>query len=180
MTVDVCEKAIRAILEAHWQRASTAIDGDITPDLDGHSMLTRLKVAATFGLLDGRVGVNNEDWELAGIVMAHSLRVRTVVEEVQKKMAAESNVRSAHAAAVRTTVIEEKVGAQKVQTTGKKIVEKLRGNGWMKRRALRRLVGPHWATWFDEALDHLLAAGTVEPRSAPGQGTTCTEYRIAP
>ena len=34
--------------------------------LDSHSLLARLKVAAALGLLDGRIEVNDDDWQLAG------------------------------------------------------------------------------------------------------------------
>ena len=179
--VDVCEPARREIYAAHVRRVRAEIDDDIAPDLDGHLLLTRLKVAATFGLLDGRVSVNEEDWHLAGIIMSHSLRVRTVVENVQAKMAAEKNTAAAHATAAKNAVIEDDTAARKVRAAGARILTKLDGRpGWTKRKELRRLVGRTWWPWFDEAMDHHIAAGAVESRTVPGHGRPGAEYRMKP
>ena len=47
--------------------------------LDSHADLLRLKIAALLAILDERLNVNADDWELARMVMSTSQRVRTVV-----------------------------------------------------------------------------------------------------
>lgn len=48
-------------------------------DIDGHVLLTRAKVAVAFMLLDSRSELNDEDWELAGVVITHSIATRNMV-----------------------------------------------------------------------------------------------------
>jgi hypothetical protein len=45
--------------------------------LDGHENLSRLKVAAVFAVLDGRVHISTDDWKLAGILQDTSNAVRS-------------------------------------------------------------------------------------------------------
>lgn len=49
---------------------------------DAHRMLVRLKVAALLGLLDGRVGIDPDDWRLAELIVDTSRRVRLHVEQI--------------------------------------------------------------------------------------------------
>ncbi len=71
----VCEEAVDAIDEAHWQRSRG--EGD---PLDGHKLYTRLKVAAALALLDKRLEVTADDWRLAGRIMAKSDATRAGVQ----------------------------------------------------------------------------------------------------
>ncbi len=52
--------------------------------LDAHADLLRLKVAALLAVIDDRLDVSTEDWELAGMVMTASRSVRTLVLETAK------------------------------------------------------------------------------------------------
>lgn len=49
-------------------------------EMDAHRMLGRLKVAAILAILDQRMDVNGEDWQLADLVMDTSRNVRRAVE----------------------------------------------------------------------------------------------------
>lgn len=73
-TMPVPEVAEDAVLDAHVARQRG--EGDA---LDGHSLFTRLKVMASLAVIDGRIAPNDEDWALAGHVMAHSDAVRAEV-----------------------------------------------------------------------------------------------------
>jgi len=54
--------------------------GEIEVDpLDSHASLARLKIAGLLAMLDGRVGINREDWWLAWLVESTSRQVRTWV-----------------------------------------------------------------------------------------------------
>jgi hypothetical protein len=179
MLVDVCPEVVAEVWEAHYQRASTSVDGDIASDLDGHIFLTRMKVAATFGLAEGRISVSKDDWRLAGIVMEHSLRVRNIVENVQRKMAVEKNVTSAKAAAVKQAVIEDSDAARKVGSASDWIRGKLAGHGWVTHSPLRQRCAARLRPYFDEAMDALVTTHIVESRPVSGRGQAGTEYRLA-
>lgn len=58
--------------------------GQDTGQLDGHLALTRLKVAAALALLHGDLVITEQWWEVAGMVMAVSARVR---DDVQAELA---------------------------------------------------------------------------------------------
>lgn len=61
------------------------------PDpLDLHRNLVRLKQAAALALLEGRVDITCEDWDLAGVLMDTSDRVRAEVLAHQRQSAADA------------------------------------------------------------------------------------------
>ncbi len=59
--------------------------------IDGHRTMLRAKVAVGLMRLNGRIHLNDEDWDLAGIVVEESVRVRVWVQQVlaQKNVEAE-------------------------------------------------------------------------------------------
>ncbi|OBC01723.1 bifunctional DNA primase/polymerase [Gordonia sp. 852002-50395_SCH5434458] len=108
-TMPVPAVARDTVLDAHVARQRG--EGDA---LDGHALFARLKVMAALAVIDGRIEPNEEDWELAGIVMAHSDRVR---QEVADELAAAS----------RTEAIErgQLVGIERDAAQGSAYAEKL-------------------------------------------------------
>ena len=106
---DVCPLADDVIVNAHVARNRG--DGDA---LDGHALLTRLKVAAALAMLDDReprmqCTVTDEDWDLAGVVMAVSDRTREGVRRHLAEAAKVENEKRAYAEAQKTIVITETV-----------------------------------------------------------------------
>ncbi len=73
-SLPICLAAAQEIDAAHLRRARG--EGD---PLDGHMLLTREKVAAALGLLQGHVEIVEEDWQLAGVVMDVSATTRAGV-----------------------------------------------------------------------------------------------------
>lgn len=64
-------------------------------DLDSHAILGKLKVAGLLAVLEGRADINDEDWELAAMVVRVSDRVRAEVlfaVDIQKRKTAEAHV----------------------------------------------------------------------------------------
>lgn len=54
-----------------------------TSEIDGHTLMTRTKVAVAFAVIDGRTHLISEDWDLAGVVMEHSIATRqTAIDAV--------------------------------------------------------------------------------------------------
>lgn len=71
--------------------------------LDAHADLLRLKVAALLAIIDERLDINRDDWSLAGVVMATSRSVRTVLVETARRDAEQKEL-AATARAVRREV----------------------------------------------------------------------------
>ena len=103
--LDVPEPA-KAAVDAH-RLAILRGDDDVDP-LDGHALLCRLKVAAALMALDGRTRVNEEDWQLAGVVMAVSNRTRAATENAMNDRARQVNRARALALAERDEIVSER------------------------------------------------------------------------
>jgi hypothetical protein len=73
------------------------MSGDDDVNLDGHALLTRRKVSAALALLDGRNNDNDEDWELADMIMEMSDASREWVKERVAIAAARENEQKAKA-----------------------------------------------------------------------------------
>ncbi|WP_211279260.1 hypothetical protein [Mycobacterium europaeum] len=84
--------------------------GEVDP-LDGHKLLVRLKVATALMVLDGRDGqpaLSDEDWHLAGVVMAMSDRTRAWVQQQRVEASRRVNRGRALATAERDEVISDR------------------------------------------------------------------------
>ena len=66
--------SVKAVIRAH--RHQVRIGSDDVDPLDGHVMLTRLKVAFGLALLEGRRDIDEDDWRIAGQLLDVSRRVR--------------------------------------------------------------------------------------------------------
>ena len=75
LEIAVCQPAVDLIRGTHLARIRGG-NGDL---LDGHGLLTQLKVATALGILDHRLTVTDEDWQLAKTVMAVSDRTRSAL-----------------------------------------------------------------------------------------------------
>lgn len=62
------------------QRAIALTRGQLQPDeLDSHATLARLKIAGLFAVLESRIDITEDDWELAGVFQRTSHHVRAIV-----------------------------------------------------------------------------------------------------
>jgi hypothetical protein len=98
---DVAERAV----DDH-QAAIHRQDPDVDP-LAGHGLLCRLKVACGLMALDGRKQLDEDDWRLAGDVMAASDRTRESVQRAAAQKARSINTARALASAERDEIISE-------------------------------------------------------------------------
>ncbi|WP_370180427.1 bifunctional DNA primase/polymerase [Rhodococcus wratislaviensis] len=73
---EAVRKQIRADRRAVQREAAGALTG-----IDAHRNLVRLKLAAAVAVLHGRADVSDDDWELAGLLLEHSDRVRAAVRK---------------------------------------------------------------------------------------------------
>lgn len=74
-----------------WRERVARGRGELeVPELDGHAGLMKVKLAALFALLDGRMSVTEDDWQLAEVVWQCSCAVRdSLVLRAQREAAAE-------------------------------------------------------------------------------------------
>ncbi|WP_433730156.1 hypothetical protein ACQP0C_02520 [Nocardia sp. CA-129566] len=126
-------------------------------ELDGHALLTRLKVAAALMVLEGRTVVSIEDWELAAAVLAVSDACRGRVQRATIEQARRSN----RARALATAEREEFGDARKMQLTREGILRWLDRLGETRPGALRRRLKDSYRGYFYEAAAQLLADGLI-------------------
>ena len=97
-------------------------------DLDGHELLSRSKVAAALMVLDGRMALNSEDWELAGVVTNQSNSVRKSVQDRLSKVIQAQTVQSGRAQGERAFYAVESEHDLSVQRVAR-LLEKRRDEG---------------------------------------------------
>jgi hypothetical protein len=110
-------------------------DPNVDP-LDGHALLTRLKVAAALMALDGRTIIDSTDWSLAG----HIMDVSTYTRERCHRALIEQSRNQNTARALATADREEIISDRKVQRCKDGILRRLdrQGGGPIQQRELRR------------------------------------------
>jgi hypothetical protein len=171
VTVEVCDTARSSIDREHVKRNRG--DGDA---LDGHALLTRLKWAAALGLLDGRVEVSEQDWELAGTIMAMSDHTRGQVIQTLRLKSQQANQARGKARAEQQLIVDEIVDGGAVKRVARRIVDKLAGGQWVPRHKLRNgTIAARDRGYFDAAIERLVEAGQIE---VDAEGTR-THYRLA-
>ncbi|MCX4096536.1 hypothetical protein [Nocardia sp. alder85J] len=129
---------------------------DEAETLDGHGLLSRLKVAAALMVLDGRTVIDAQDWALAGVVMAVSDGTRASVQ----RAATEQKRRANHARALASAEREEILSDRKFQRARNSILRSLT-DGPAGRSPLRRRMKEDIRANFDAALSDLLDSGQI-------------------
>ena len=111
-------------------------------------------------VLDGRMyEVTSEDWQLAGVLMAESNRVRQRIATIIAESSRKANRAKAHAAAERDEVLAEK----KVQRAANGIVARLeRAGRVMSQSELRKALRSDLRPEFQPAVDALIAAEVID------------------
>ncbi|MBP1054426.1 hypothetical protein J6397_30215 [Rhodococcus qingshengii] len=150
--------------------------------LDGHAMLTRLKVAACLAILHHRIVVSELDWQLSGVVMEVSNRTRDWVVAESKK----ADRRKIRDRAISRAVGEEAVDLRRLTTVRKRIISVL-ADGDLAGGKLRAALGRReYRELFDQAVMSLENEGQiVADSSGPGtryalfQGLN-TEHSVQP
>ena len=129
--------------------------------LDGHALLTRLKVAAALALLDGRRAITEDDWRLAGQVMIVSDATRAGVVRYLTSQAERSNEARGRAEGVRASVASETADDLAAKRVSAGVLRRLRESGEAARGEARRAVAARDRQHFEEAVERLMAAGQV-------------------
>lgn len=158
----------------HSQRLAT-LRGERVDPLDGHKLLCRLKVAAALMWLDGRTEeITDDDWRLAGTVMAMSDRTRHGVAEVLRSKAEGENVSRGRAEGLRelakTELLQDRQ-TQRLRRVAANIISKLEGSdGGLARAELRRAIRYDDRSLFDDAEAALVDAGRIDKLPSDNSG----------
>lgn len=131
--------------------------------LDGHALFTREKYAQAFAILDQRIEMNDEDWHLAGLFMAHSDVVRARLEHTLREAAKADDERRAHREARRQLVINETIEQATINRVCGVIERALqRANGPLTQAALRRQLDSKDRGYYEPALARLAELGKLK------------------
>lgn len=163
---EAASKAIRA------HRLAVLREDPNVDALDGHALLTRLKVAAALMALDGRTVVSAEDWSLAGYVMDVSNYTRERCQRALAEQSRSANTARALAAADRDEIISDR----KVQRCKEGILRTLSrtpDGRPIPHNQLRRSLKSDVRDYFDAAATDLIAEGRISPVRTP-KGTSYT------
>jgi hypothetical protein len=157
-----CDLAVpdvaRRAIDAH-QLAMHRGDEGVDP-LDGHALLTRLKVAAALMVLDARAEVNEGDWRLAGRIMLMSDVARVSVQREMSAKAGGDNRARAWAADER----DEFASDRKLIRCKQGIVrwlDKLPEGQHLARRDLSPKLKAELRPYFDAAVAELVEDGAI-------------------
>jgi hypothetical protein len=176
--IQVCQAAADAIVKGQEDRLDGKSDA-----LDGHALLTRERVAAALGVLNGHYEVTDEDWRLAGTAIKVSDATRKEVVDTLKVRKQAANVARGQDDAVRAVIVEETVDKANLRRVAKLLQSKLTRE-WVNRSELRRSgLANRDRGYFDPAIERLVDVGTVEVedtgRDDSGHGGRGVRYRLA-
>ena len=146
--------------------------------LDGHALLARLKIAALLALLDGKTGVNEEDWRLSGLVMEESDRVRQTCVDALKSAARASNIARAVARGEAEVETEMRAADVAIAKTKERVLLHVSDKP-IGASAMRKRLSPKHRDYFEAALDDLEDAGVVIVREVEYQGNPGREIVLA-
>jgi hypothetical protein len=141
------------IRDFRWQVLTGSKDVD---PLDGHLMLTRLKVAFGLALLEGRPDITEDDWRIAGGLLDVSSRVRTRVQAVIRESQREKNTARAHAQADREEVVAERLADHRQKRVWGAVVRKLKRDKRVSRPELYKACDSSIRDDFDLVLGLLI------------------------
>lgn len=172
--IRICQVAKDTVVTAHNARLRG--EGGA---LDGHAILTRLKVAAGLAILEGNAEITDDDWDLSGQVMAVSDQTRDAVVRVLAAEQREDNKRQAEAEATRTIVVQERVEEAKVKRVAKAVKRHLvTAADWVSHSDLRGALAGRDRQFFDPAMTALVRAGEAEEQKTSYHGKAGIQYRF--
>jgi hypothetical protein len=164
---------VRQEIDAHRYRVLIGAD-DVDP-LDGHLMLTRLKVAFALAVLAGRKAVEGDDWKIAGDLISISVQVRYDMRMAVADARRRQNEAKAHDQVDRDTVVSERK-MERCKHAVLAQLTKLRDGDHLARNALRKTIRADVRDHFDAAIADLVDTKQIAEISVKqgGSAYTCT------
>lgn len=114
-------QALDVMDNAHTQHHWDALDGLISEN-DSHILLTQAKVAVALAVLDGRTELDAEDWQLSQLIIDHTVKTRTVIEEALVEENRLAVIREGKRAAVKVALSEAEKHKVNVEATAAAIL----------------------------------------------------------
>jgi hypothetical protein len=127
--------------------------------LDGHLMLTRLKVSFALALLDGCKDISEEDWRIAGELLEVSRRVRDDMRFAVEEKRRRENAARANADADRQAILDARLDDDRQKRVAKAITAKLKRTRRATRRQLRMACTQAIRGDFDTVFDLFVDKG---------------------
>ncbi|KAA1248801.1 hypothetical protein F0Q45_18645 [Mycobacterium simiae] len=157
---DAASKAIVAHRQAVLRE-----DPNVDP-LDGHALLTRLKIAAALMALDGRTIVTAADWSLAGYVMDVSTWTRERCQRALIEQSRSANTARALAAADREEIVSDR-RLQRCKDGILRALSRAPDGRPVPHNQLRRSLKSDVRDYFDAAANDLSNEGRITARRTP-------------
>jgi hypothetical protein len=173
---DIARTAIRA------HRLAVLREDPTVDPLDGHALLTRLKVAVALMTLEGRTIVDTTDWTLAGYVMDVSTYTRERCKRALIDQSRSHNTARALAAANRDEIISERK-FQRCKDGITRALVRMPDGQFIAHNQLRRGLKSDVRDYFDSAVAELIADGHISAaRTAKGAmyGGPPVDHRSTP
>jgi hypothetical protein len=145
------------LLTEHVKRARG--EGDA---LDGHALFVREKTAMALAIVDGRQDMNEQDWELSGLVMAKSTETRAYIDRTLRDVSALTNAETGRAQGQIRVSLDDTVTESRIRTVGQRIVANLEKFGGEDTLAMaKQHIWSKHRDWFEDALKTQVLAGNI-------------------
>lgn len=141
----------------------------VVEPLQAHADLIRLKLAALLAIIDGRLDVNAEDWELATMIKTTSDGVLAHVQAQVGRAEARKESQTSKRLADRQVVAVAAVAAHRSVECAERIHKKVKAEPGVTVAVIRRGLRA-WADVFNDGLEHALAQKWVVEKWEAGQG----------
>jgi len=171
-----CQTAVDMVIDAAVDRSNENADA-----LDGHALLTRLKVAAALAALHGttpqrQCEITEEDWELSGVLMAVSDHTRASVQQHLAQAAREENRKKAVADGLRQVTTQETIDDALMRRALKHLRDRI-GDDWVTNADMRKGAKSDIKKYLNDAVERLVAAGEMEVGTYTASGQTGRQMR---
>jgi len=140
------------------------------PVLDEHSDLMRSKLAGMLAVMQGRLDQDEQDWDLAGVLIESSRRVRTRLLEYHQTKERQKEQASTERAARRAVVVSERTQSAKVVGVAETLAKRVAKKPGVTKRNLQRSLSKVQREWFEDAFEHALDEGWIVLKTEPTDG----------
>jgi len=165
--LDVAEVICRRIKAADLARARGV---ETTTLLEAHGELLQLKIAALLAVLDGRLNISEEDFQLAACIKATSDATRAAVEDTVRRDAAKREDEASFRQAQRAVKADVLISERRVVDCSRKIALKVAAEPERWTFAELRRDMSRWRDVFPDGVERAVSEGWITVVTEPGQG----------
>lgn len=175
----VCDRARKEIDDAQLARLQGHHGTEDAPDvLDGHLLLAQLKVAAALAILEERADVIDEDWSLAGTIIAKSTATRSRIQQAMDAKRKQVNAARGKDEAERQLIVAETMEDRAMDRAVRGVKRRLKSGQWIGHSELRKSLDAKIRQHFDTAVNRLIDAQALEVEQVEYRGQPGFRYRL--